>query len=236
MDSLVDCAILSIDPSMSSWATSLIEYLEFGTLLEDESEAWLVRHRVARFCLQAASISLLKCSTPYEAEYAIREVHEEVCGTHIRGRTLAPKLLRQGYCKPQMIEDTQNYVKKCPTCQFNANDIHMLASLVPTMDWKLAIIGNSPNHTKLRFLGMLECNRQKHRLHNDFSVFNGISSLWLASKGIVPRVKFVSTPSPPSLFWRNWATSPIPSFASANALLRQTGNIHPSMPTKPLPP
>ncbi|GKV20138.1 hypothetical protein SLEP1_g30300 [Rubroshorea leprosula] len=68
---------------------------------------------------------LLRCLTPYEAEYAVREVHERVCGTHISGRTLARKLLRHGYYWPTMVEDAQNYVKKCPTCQFNADDIHM---------------------------------------------------------------------------------------------------------------
>ncbi|GKV51633.1 hypothetical protein SLEP1_g58269 [Rubroshorea leprosula] len=89
-------------------------------------------HRVAHFTLldnqlykRAASMPLLRCLTPYEAEYAVREVHEGVCGMHIDGKTLAQKLLRHGYYWPTMVEDTQNYVKKCPTCQFNADDIHM---------------------------------------------------------------------------------------------------------------
>ncbi|GKV16944.1 hypothetical protein SLEP1_g27510 [Rubroshorea leprosula] len=68
---------------------------------------------------------LLRCLTPYEAEYAVREVHEGVCGTHIGDRTLALKLLRHGYYWPTMVENAQNYVKKCPTCQFNVDDIHM---------------------------------------------------------------------------------------------------------------
>ncbi|GKV39926.1 hypothetical protein SLEP1_g47620 [Rubroshorea leprosula] len=45
---------------------------------------------------RAASMPLLRCLTPYEAEYAVREVHEGVCGTHIGGKTLAWKLLRHG--------------------------------------------------------------------------------------------------------------------------------------------
>ncbi|GKV28098.1 hypothetical protein SLEP1_g37189 [Rubroshorea leprosula] len=89
-------------------------------------------HRVADFTLiddqlykQAASMPLFRWLTPYEAEYTIREVHEGVCGTHIGGKILARKLLRHGYYWPTMVDDAQNYVKKCPTCQFNANDIHM---------------------------------------------------------------------------------------------------------------
>lgn len=68
---------------------------------------------------------LLKCITPYEAKYTIHEVHEGVCGTYIDGKTFTHKLLRQGYYWSQMVEDAQNYVKKCLTCQFNAKDIHM---------------------------------------------------------------------------------------------------------------
>ncbi|GKV30782.1 hypothetical protein SLEP1_g39562 [Rubroshorea leprosula] len=58
-------------------------------------------------------------------EYAVREVHEGVCGTHISGKALVRKLLRHGYYYPAMVEDAQSYVKKCSTCQFNADDIHM---------------------------------------------------------------------------------------------------------------
>ncbi|GKV36283.1 hypothetical protein SLEP1_g44432 [Rubroshorea leprosula] len=62
-------------------------------------------------------------------------------------------------------------------------------------------------------------------------IFNKISNLWLASKGTILGIKFASTPSPPSPFWRSRATSPTPSFAGANALLHQMGSVHPSMPT-----
>ncbi|GKV28123.1 hypothetical protein SLEP1_g37209 [Rubroshorea leprosula] len=73
----------------------------------------------------ATSMPLLRCFTPYETEYVVREVHEGVCGTHIGGKTLARKLLRHGYYWPTVVEDAQSYVRKCPTCQFNADDIHM---------------------------------------------------------------------------------------------------------------
>ncbi|GKU89656.1 hypothetical protein SLEP1_g3769 [Rubroshorea leprosula] len=131
-DFTVECQLLSTDPSSPSWTTPLIDYLHSGELLEDPSVAKLIKRKAAHFTLldnqlykQAASMPLLRCLTPYEANYAVREVHEGVCGTHISGRTLARKLLRHGYYWPTMVEDSQNYVKKCPTCQFNANDIHM---------------------------------------------------------------------------------------------------------------
>ncbi|GKV36665.1 hypothetical protein SLEP1_g44771 [Rubroshorea leprosula] len=91
-------------------------------------------------CQLLTSMPLLRCLTPYEAEYAVREVHEGVCGTHIGGRTLAQKLLRHGYYWPTMVEDAQNYVKKCPTCQFNADDIHMPGEMLSslTSPWPFA--------------------------------------------------------------------------------------------------
>ncbi|GKU95991.1 hypothetical protein SLEP1_g9277 [Rubroshorea leprosula] len=132
-DFTVECQLLSTDPSSPSWTTPLINYMQSGELPEDPSAAKLTKRKAAHFTLldnrlykRAASMPLLRCLTPYEVEYAVREVHEGVCGTHIGGRTLARKLLRQGYYWPTMVKDAQNYVKKCPTCQFNADDIHML--------------------------------------------------------------------------------------------------------------
>ncbi|GKV37451.1 hypothetical protein SLEP1_g45482 [Rubroshorea leprosula] len=157
-DFIVECQLLSTDPSSPSWTTPLIEYLRSGELPKDHSAAKLIKRRAAHFTLlynqlykRAASMPLLRCLTPYETEYAVREVHEGVCGTHIGGRTLARKLLRHGYYWPTMVEDAQNYVKKYPTCQFNADDIHMpgemlsslssLSSSWPFAQWGVDLLG-----------------------------------------------------------------------------------------------
>ncbi|GKV23707.1 hypothetical protein SLEP1_g33406 [Rubroshorea leprosula] len=154
-DLTAECQLLSTDPSTPSWTTPLIIYLQNGELPEDQSVAKLVRRRAAHFTLidnqlykRAASMPLLRCLVPYEAEYAVREIHEGVCGTHIGGKTLARKLIRHGYYWPTMVEDAQNYVKKCPTCQFNANDIHMpgemlssLSSPWPFAQWGIDLLG-----------------------------------------------------------------------------------------------
>ncbi|GKV29735.1 hypothetical protein SLEP1_g38636 [Rubroshorea leprosula] len=117
-DFTVECQLLSTDPSTPSWTTPLINYLQSGELPEDLSAAKLVKRKAAHFTLlenqlykRAASMPLLRCLTPYEAEYAVREVHEGVCGTHIGGKTLARKLLRHGYYWPTMVEDAQSYVR-----------------------------------------------------------------------------------------------------------------------------
>ncbi|GKV02675.1 hypothetical protein SLEP1_g15073 [Rubroshorea leprosula] len=127
IDFTVECQLLSMDPSTPSWTTPLINYLQSGELLEDPSAVKLVKRRAAHFTL---------------------EVHEGVCGTHIGGKTLAWKLLRHGYYWPTMVEDAQSYVRKCPTCQFNADDIHMLGEMLssltspwPFAQWGVDLLG-----------------------------------------------------------------------------------------------
>ncbi|GKU96145.1 hypothetical protein SLEP1_g9416 [Rubroshorea leprosula] len=146
-DLTVECQLLSTDPSSPSWTTPLMNYLRSGELLEDSSVVKWVRCRAAHFTLidnqlykRAALMPLLRCLTPYEAEYTVREVHEGVCGTHIGGKTLARKLLRQGYYWPTMVENAQNYVKKCPTYQFNADNIHMPGEMLSSLSspWPFA--------------------------------------------------------------------------------------------------
>ncbi|GKV04597.1 hypothetical protein SLEP1_g16740 [Rubroshorea leprosula] len=153
IDFTIECQLLRIDPSSPSWTTPLIDYLQTGEVPEDPSATKLIKRRAAHLLdnqlyKQAASMPLLRCLTPYEAEYAVREVHEGVCGTHIGGRTLARKLLRHGYYWPTMVEDAQSYVKKCPTCQLNADDIHMpgemlssLSSPWPFARWGVDLLG-----------------------------------------------------------------------------------------------
>ncbi|GKV38871.1 hypothetical protein SLEP1_g46730 [Rubroshorea leprosula] len=154
-DLTIECQLLSTDPSSPSWTTPLMNYLRNGELPEDSFAAKLVRCRAAHFTLidnqlykRAASMPLLRCLTPYEVKYAVREIHEGVCGTHIGGKTLTRKLLKQGYYWLTMVEDAQNYVKKCPTCQFNVDDIHMpgetlspLSSPWPFAQWGVDLLG-----------------------------------------------------------------------------------------------
>ncbi|RDX73335.1 hypothetical protein CR513_47073, partial [Mucuna pruriens] len=43
------------------------------------------------------SFPLLKCLDTNEDEYIMREVHEDICKSHIRGGTLVSKVIRIGY-------------------------------------------------------------------------------------------------------------------------------------------
>ena len=43
------------------------------------------------------SLPLLRCLGPTNADYVLREVHEGICENHLGGKSLAYKVLRQGY-------------------------------------------------------------------------------------------------------------------------------------------
>ncbi|GKU85393.1 hypothetical protein SLEP1_g72 [Rubroshorea leprosula] len=101
--------------------------------------------------LRSYLLPLLRCLTPYEAEYALREVHEGVCGSHVGALALAHKVLRQRYYWPHMQEDDKKHVQKCPKCQFFAHLTHQLAeelttlvALWPFAQWGIDLLGETP--------------------------------------------------------------------------------------------
>ncbi|KAL2253138.1 UNVERIFIED_CONTAM: Pro-Pol polyprotein [Sesamum indicum] len=70
------------------------------------------------------------------AEYVMREIHERSCENHSGGRSLAQKVIRQGFFWPTLVKDTKELVKKCEACQKFAAQIHTPA--VPLEPIKVA--------------------------------------------------------------------------------------------------
>ncbi|KAK3009884.1 hypothetical protein RJ639_011692 [Escallonia herrerae] len=58
------------------------------------------------------SLPYLRCLRPSESLYALQEVHEGICGQHLGGRTLAQKILRQGYYWPTMQKDAIEFTRR----------------------------------------------------------------------------------------------------------------------------
>uniref|UniRef100_A0A2N9FVX8 Integrase catalytic domain-containing protein n=1 Tax=Fagus sylvatica TaxID=28930 RepID=A0A2N9FVX8_FAGSY len=97
----------------------------------------------------------LRCLSPEEANYVIREVHEGICGNHSGARALAHKLTRAGYYWPSLLHDATQYVKTCDKCQRFANiprappeEITPMTSPWPFAQWGLDIMGPFPVGTK----------------------------------------------------------------------------------------
>ncbi|GKV35447.1 hypothetical protein SLEP1_g43710 [Rubroshorea leprosula] len=151
-----------IDPVMVKYVALVAElkckfqkfYLN-GIVPADKQEAMKLRKKASRYALiigvlykRSLSLPLLWCLNPYEAEYALREVREGVCGSHVGARTLAHKVLRQGYYWPNMYKDATHFVQRCPKCQFFAHLTHQpakdLTNLVapwPFAQWGLDLLG-----------------------------------------------------------------------------------------------
>uniref|UniRef100_A0A2N9GA89 Integrase zinc-binding domain-containing protein n=1 Tax=Fagus sylvatica TaxID=28930 RepID=A0A2N9GA89_FAGSY len=145
-----------------SWMSPIVRYLKEGRLPTDKTEARKLRIRASHFQLldgilykMGFSRPHLRCLSPEEANYVIREVHEGICGNHSGARALAHKLTRAGYYWPSLLHDAAQYVKTCDKCQRFANiprappeEITPMTSPWPFSQWGLDIMGPFPVGTK----------------------------------------------------------------------------------------
>ena len=82
----------------------IIKYLIDRILLDDPLEAKHLRWTTSQYILmnehlykRSFLLRLLKCLGPTDVDYALLEVHEEIYRNHLGGKSLAYKILRQGY-------------------------------------------------------------------------------------------------------------------------------------------
>ncbi|GKV21495.1 hypothetical protein SLEP1_g31472 [Rubroshorea leprosula] len=118
---------ISTNPDTLSWTDSIVSFLRDGIVPEDRQEAMKLRKKASRYTLvdgvlykRSFSLPLLRCLNSYEAEYALREVHE----------------------------DATYFVHKCPKCQFFAHLTHQpaeeltnMVALWPFAQWGLDLLG-----------------------------------------------------------------------------------------------
>ncbi|KAK3008782.1 hypothetical protein RJ639_014526 [Escallonia herrerae] len=101
------------------WMDRIIKYLSTVELPSERHEARNLRVKTARYALvegilykKSFSLPYLRCLRPSESLYALQEVHEGICGQHLGGRTLAQKILRQGYYWPTMQKDAIEFTRR----------------------------------------------------------------------------------------------------------------------------
>ena len=109
----VNCAT-----TRDSWMTPVIQYLKDDVLAQDKRKARLLRLKASLYTLyedqlykRGFSTPLLKCVDLRKGNHILQEIHEEVCGNHVGGQSLAYKALRQGYFWPTMKTDAMNFKK-----------------------------------------------------------------------------------------------------------------------------
>ncbi|XP_021851117.1 uncharacterized protein [Spinacia oleracea] len=85
----------------NTWMNHIVAYKRSQELPEDEKEAAQVKKRAEWFVWYEENLykksythPLLKCITPEDGDYVLREIHQGACGSHQGSRTTAGKTLR----------------------------------------------------------------------------------------------------------------------------------------------
>ena len=132
-----------------SWMDLIVLFLREDILLEDKSEADKVWRKTPWFWLSEDQKLykrfffgpyLLRIH-PKASKLFIEELHEGICGSHTRGRSLSHQTITQDYWWPNMQKEVQEYVKKCDQCQKYAPNIHQLGRVFDP----LSSLGHLPN-------------------------------------------------------------------------------------------
>ena len=88
----------------------IVLFLKDNILLEEKGKADKVQRKVLRFWLSedqklykhSFSKPYLLCIHPKAIKPLMEELHEGICGSHTRGRSLSYRALIQGYWWPNM--------------------------------------------------------------------------------------------------------------------------------------
>ncbi|XP_072073850.1 uncharacterized protein [Arachis hypogaea] len=112
---------------LDDWRVPFLEYINTGVIPRNETNPQNFKRKASFFTTVAGELykhgfshPLLKCLSKDEANDAMNEVYEDVCGNHIGGRALAAKIIRTGYYWPTMKRDYIAKVKTCDNCQKHA--------------------------------------------------------------------------------------------------------------------
>ena len=83
-----------------NWTTPLISYLRTGVLPDGKDAARKLKVQASRFVLikdvlykRGFSRPYLRCLGHEEANYVMREIHEDFCGNHSGARSLVHKMI-----------------------------------------------------------------------------------------------------------------------------------------------
>ncbi|XP_074362535.1 uncharacterized protein LOC141702824 [Apium graveolens] len=140
----------------SCWIDLIRTHLETGWLPDDAQEARNLSVRALRYSLikgllykRSFVIPYLKYLRPLEAEEALKEAREGICGQHLGGRALTHMITRLGFYWPIMLADTKTYVKKCDRYQRHAPIVRqpperLISTPIPFVMRGMDILGPFP--------------------------------------------------------------------------------------------
>ncbi|XP_057780009.1 uncharacterized protein LOC130998614 [Salvia miltiorrhiza] len=137
------------------WRAPTMHFLKTGERLSKESNQ---RARYENYCLindqlykRSFTHPLLKCLSPDEADFALKEIHAGCCGAHTGFRDLVRKIIRAGFYWPNINKDAREFVRKCEACQGHAGRINVpgetmgvMHAAYPFDKWGIDIVGKLP--------------------------------------------------------------------------------------------
>ena len=151
----------------SMWMEKMIKYLRDEELPSDNKEVKKVKTKAKWFTWHDENLykksythPLLKCVTPEDGEYILREIHEGACGSHQGSRTIAATALQVGYYWPTLKKDTMDLVRKFPKCHLFSNlprtpaiPLTSIQVVFPFDKWGMDLLGPfSPASSQRKFL------------------------------------------------------------------------------------
>jgi len=140
----------------------IIDFLANNRVSDDEKMANRIRWVAGRYWLsvdcklyrRSFEGSYLLCLHPEKVGDLLVELHDGVCSSHVEGRSLAHRVMTQGFWWPQIQKNVAEYARKCEKCQKHAPLIHQPTShLNPVSSpwsfaqWGLDILSPFPRAT-----------------------------------------------------------------------------------------
>ena len=142
------------------WIDPILDFLKYGTLPEEKKAAKKIKYISNKYLIvdenlfkRGYVIPFIACLHPHQAQAALLEIHEGLCGGHPAARSLAWMIGRQGYFWPTILRDAQELVPKCDKCQRFANIQYLLAEPMTPVSSPRPFSKWLVEHDKLLFLG-----------------------------------------------------------------------------------
>ena len=89
---------------ITNWTTPIISYLKNRVLPKDKEEVRKLMVRAAKFVLVDEALykrgffkPYLRCLTPDESHYVLRDIHEGACGNHLGAKSFVYKIVCARY-------------------------------------------------------------------------------------------------------------------------------------------
>ncbi|GJS63821.1 reverse transcriptase domain-containing protein [Tanacetum coccineum] len=147
-----------IEEQDPTWMTPIVEFINTGTLPQEQKDARRIRRTAQRFELREGVLyrrsflqPWLRCVGPIQADYVLREIHAGSCSMHSGPRSVVARALRSGYYWPTMHRDARDMIRKCKDCQVHRpiprqpqQELAPITSPWPFHKWGIDIAGPFP--------------------------------------------------------------------------------------------